>query len=122
MPFGASYAALIKRTSKQEQPFVDGCQLLAEADPEVCVRMLSALRGVGQVTKIDCAHSKYLQKCVIVILVCMEELSSGKYGHAFCSIHARFQCTQNGIRHFSMSLFVIFTDCNGLRSHFFFFK
>lgn len=119
MPFGASYAALIKRTSKQEQPFVDGCQLLAEADPEACVRMLSALRGVGQVTKIDCAHSKYLQKCVIVILVCMEELSSGKYGHAFCSIRARFQCTQNGIRHFSMSLFVIFTDCNGLRSYFF---
>lgn len=106
---------------KTEQPFVDGCQLLAEADPEACVRMLSALRGVGQVTKIDCAHSKYLQKCVIVILVCMEELSSGKYGHAFCSIRARFQCTQNGIRHFSMSLFVIFTDCNGLRSHFFFF-
>lgn len=38
----------------------------------------------------------------------------------FFSIRARFQCTQNGIRHFSMSLFVIFTDCNGLRSHFFF--
>lgn len=37
----------------------------------------------------------------------------------FFSIRARFQCTQNGIRHFSMSLFVIFTDCNGLRSHFF---
>lgn len=73
---------------KTEQPFGDGYQLLAEADPEVCVRMLSARLGVGQVTKTHHAHSKYLQKCVIVILVSMEELSSGKYGHAFfLSLH-----------------------------------
>lgn len=44
-----------------DQAFVDGDQFLAEADREVYGGVLSALLGVGQVTKIDHAHSKHLQ-------------------------------------------------------------